>query len=228
MGSSNKKETKSLPVDSSSPIKKAARKTIGKVLPYSPRTRLTRVNKVFVVGTQFGIILIRTERQGSTDDAFTNNVIKLIEDENDTEAKSLNIIKICSRRESFKLDKAIMQTTSYPSQWFVSITDDTNNTVEYRREHADNFINFLNNTEWKYPQQFTFTADLTGRIGNSITSTLDMYLLNQDIACILKTYIFEDFEEFLHDEVALSLTFKSNPTTSQARDLLKNGWFTEN
>jgi hypothetical protein len=55
-----------------------------------------------------------------------------------------------------------------------------------------------------------------------------MYLLNQDIACILKTYIFEDFEEFLHDEVALSLTFKSNPTTSQARDLLKNAWFTEN
>jgi len=29
MGSSNKKETKSLPVDSSSPIKKAARKKIG-------------------------------------------------------------------------------------------------------------------------------------------------------------------------------------------------------
>jgi hypothetical protein len=228
MGPSNKKETKSLSVNNGSPMKKATRKTIGKVLPYSPRIRLTRVNKVFVVGTQFGIILLRTERQGSTDDAFTNNVIKMIEDENSTAAKNLNIIKICSRRDSFKLDKAIMQTTTYPSQWFVSITDETNNTVEYRREHAENFINFLNNTDWKYPQKFTFTADLTEGIANSFTSTLDMYLLNQDIAGILKTYVFEDFEEFLQDEVALSLTFKENPTAAHARNVLKDAWFMEN
>ncbi len=80
--------------------------------------------------------------------------------------KAFTIIKIYSIHESFKLDKAILQTPSYPSQWFVSITEETNNTIEDHREHADNFINFLNNAEWKYPHQFTFNADLTEGTGN--------------------------------------------------------------
>ncbi len=131
MGPSKSNNAKTLPADNGSPMKKAARKEIGKVLPFSPRVRVTKINKVFVLGTQFGIILIRTERQGSTDDAFTNNVIKLIEDEQSTVASELKIIKICSRRDSQKLDKAIMQTSNYPSQWFVSITEESNNTAEY-------------------------------------------------------------------------------------------------
>lgn len=224
MAPSKQTYAKTPPADNGSPMKKAARKTIGKVLPFSPRVRVTKINKVFVVGTQFGIILIRTERQGSTDDAFTNNVIKLIEEEQSSVAYELKIIKICSRRVSHKLDKAIMQTSSYPSQWFVSITEETNNTVEYRREMADKFINFLNNTEWKYPQQFAFAADETKMTGNSIVGTLDMYLLTQDIACLLKTYIFEDFEEFLLDEVAISLVFQSNTSAVQARDMLRDAW----
>jgi len=224
MGPSKQANFKTLPADNGSPMKKAARKTIGKVLPFSPRVRVTKINKIFVVGAQFGIILIRTERQGSTDDAFTNNVIKLIEEEQSTVAAELKIIKICSRRVSSKLDKAIMQTSSYPSQWFVSITEEKNNTAEYRRELADQFISYLNGTDWKYPQQFAFAADETKMIGNSIVGTLDMYLLSHDIACLLKTYIFEDFEEFLQDEVAISLVFQSNTTAVQARGILKDGW----
>ena len=224
MGPSKNTNAKTLPTDNGSPMKKAARKAIGKVLPFSPRVRVTKINKVFVLGTQFGIILIRTERQGSTDDAFTNNVIKMIEDEQGTVASELKIIKICSRRVSQKLDKAIMQTSSYPSQWFVSITEESNNSAEYRHQLADNFINFLNNTEWKYPQQFAFAGDETKMTGTSIVGTLDMYLLNQDIACLLKTYIFEDFEDFLQDEVAISLVFQPNTTALQARDMLKDAW----
>jgi len=225
MGPAKQTSAKTLPADNGSPMKKAARKTIGKVLPYSPRVRVAKINKVFVAGTQFGIILIRTERQGSTDDAFTNNVIKQIEEEQSTVASELKIIKICSRRVSHKLDKAIMQTSSYPSQWFVSIAEEANNTAEYRRQLADKFIDFLNNTEWKYPQQFAFAADETKMTGNStIIGTLDMYLLSQDIACLLKTYVFEDFEEFLLDEVAISLVFHVNTTKVQARDALKDAW----
>jgi hypothetical protein len=51
-----------------------------------------------------------------------------------------------------------------------------------------------------------------------------MYLLSHDIACLLKTYILEDFEDFLQDEVAISLAFQSNTTAVQARDMLKDGW----
>jgi hypothetical protein len=58
MGPSKQANTKTVPTDNGSPMKKAARKTIGKVLPFSPRVRVTKVNKVFVVGAQFGIILI--------------------------------------------------------------------------------------------------------------------------------------------------------------------------
>jgi hypothetical protein len=229
MGPSNKNNAKNIPTNTGSPMKKANRKTIGKVLPYSPRMKVTKVNKVFVVGTQFGIILIRTEKQDSTDDAFTNNVIKMIEEEQSDVATELKIMKICSRRISQKLDKAIMQSSNYPSQWFVSITDEVNNTLDYRRELVDNFINFLNKTEWKYPQQFAFADDETKSLtGNLPGSTLDMYLLNHDIACILKNYIFEDFEEFLQDEVAISLVFHSNPTALEARNMLVSSWFNGN
>jgi len=53
------------------------------------------VNKVFVVGAQLGLILIRMEKQNSKDDAFTNDAIKLIEDETSGVASQLNLIKIC-------------------------------------------------------------------------------------------------------------------------------------
>ena len=79
------------------PIKKPGRKPIGKELQYSPRERVIRVNKVFVVGTQFGIVLLRTEKPNSKDDAYTNDVIKMIEDEASGVASKLQIIKICSR-----------------------------------------------------------------------------------------------------------------------------------
>ena len=54
-----------------------------------------------------------------------------------------------------------MQTTSYPSTWFVSIVDEDKNTPEYRLEHVSQFIKFLNETDWKYPQQFQLIADET-------------------------------------------------------------------
>jgi hypothetical protein len=80
-----------------SPIKNPGRKPIEKELQYSLREKITRVSKVFVVGTQFGIMLLRTEKQNSKDDAYTNDVIKMIEDETTGVASKLQIIKICSR-----------------------------------------------------------------------------------------------------------------------------------
>jgi len=220
-----KNSTKTVTTTSTgSPIKKAGRKPIGKVLQYSPRERITRVNKVFVVGTQFGIILLRTEKQNSKDDAYTNDVIKMIEDETSGVATKLQIIKICSRRQSQLLDKAILQTSVYPSQWFVSIKEEEDNTHTTRKEHADKFINFLNGAPWKYPQLFTFAGDETKVINDKIIGTLDEYLLNQDIASILKTYIFEDFETFLEDEEAINQVFGGKPTANQARNWLVDGW----
>jgi hypothetical protein len=224
MGPSNKSQAKSLPASNGSPARKAGRKAIGKTLQFSPREKVTRVNKVFVAGTQFGIILLRTEKQNSKEDAYTNDVIKMIEDETSGVASNLQIIKICYRRQSQLLDKAILQASSYPSQCFVSITEEENNTEEHRREHAERFIALLNNAPWKYPQMFTFAADETKMKGNKIISTLDEYLLNQDIASILKTYVFEDFEMFLEDEEAINQVFGNNPTAAQARNWLVDGW----
>jgi hypothetical protein len=82
----------------SSPIQKKGRKQIqGQKSTYSPWTKVPNTNKVYVVGTLLGLILIHTERQNSKDDAFTNNAIKMIEDEETGVAAKLNIIKICSR-----------------------------------------------------------------------------------------------------------------------------------
>jgi len=41
--------------------------------------------------------------------------IKLVEDETTGVASKLNIIKICSRRQSKLIDQALMQTSNYPS-----------------------------------------------------------------------------------------------------------------
>ncbi len=84
-----------------------------------------------------------------------------MEDEETGVAKRLNIIKICSRHCSQHIDKAIIQTTSYPATWFVSIVDEDKNTPEYRLEHVSQFIKFLNETDWKFPQQFQLIADET-------------------------------------------------------------------
>jgi len=52
----------------------------------------------------------------------------LIEDETTGVASKLNIIKICSRRQSKLIDQALMQTSYYPSRWFVSIVPEEKNT----------------------------------------------------------------------------------------------------
>jgi len=204
--------------------KKGRKSLSGQKLCFSPRTKVPNTNKVFVVGVSLGLILIRTERQNNKDDAFTNNAVKMIEDEDSGVASKLNIIKICSRRQSQLVDKAVQQTTGWHSQWFVSIVEEDKNTNETRRDHVDNFIQFLNEIEWKYPQNFTFSGDETKAVGNKIVGTWDMYLLNCDIAAILKQYVFEDLVDFLEDKDAIISTFGSKCTKDQAKDYVKNTW----
>ena len=212
-------------VSTGSPIQKKGRKTIGgQKLCFSPRIKVQNTNKVFVVGTSLGLILIRTERQNNKDDAFTNNAIKMIEDEESGVASTLNIIKICSRRQSSLIDKAVLQSTGWHSQWFVSIVEENNNTPQVRRDHADKFIQFLNEIEWKYPQKFDFSGDEMKTVGDQIIGTWDMYLMNLDIAAILKQYIFEDLQHFLADNEAIVAVYGPKRSKHQARDYLKNAW----
>jgi hypothetical protein len=216
---------KNAPVNSGSPLKKNMRKVLsGQKLPFSPKTKVPNLNKVYVVGTQLGIILIRTEKQNSKDDAFTNNAQKMIEDVESGVAHRLSIIKVCSRRQSQLIDKAILQSTNWHSQWFVCITDEVNNTAEFRREHVDKFICFLNEVEWKWPQQFSFVGDETKIVDDKITSTLDTYLLNVDIAAILRQYVFNELSHFLEDEDAIKGCFGAKCTSDQAREYLKDAW----
>jgi hypothetical protein len=106
----------------------------------------------------------------------------LLEDENSEDVSRLKIIKICSRRQSQQIDKAIMQTSAYPSIWFVSIIEETTNTAEY----TEAIIKFLNEIQWKYPQAFMFSGDETKLVNGTITGTWDMYLLNRDITSVIK------------------------------------------
>jgi hypothetical protein len=158
---SKSKEKKSV-VSTKSPVKKVGRKVLSdQNLQFSPRIKTPNVNKVFLVGVQLGLILLRTQRPNSTDDAFTHTANLMIEDPETGVASRLKIVKICSKRVSQMIDKAILQSSSYASQWYVSITEESKNTVEYRRNHANEFIKFLNDTNWKYPQKFMFAGDET-------------------------------------------------------------------
>lgn len=227
MGTSNQSNKQTLAQDvvqTGSPMSKKGRKVLSiDKLPFSPRVKPPQINKVFVVGAPLGVILIRTERQNGKDDAFTNNAQKILEDEESGVAKRLNIIKICSRRCSQLIDKAIMQTTSYPSTWFVSIVDEDKNTPEYRLEHVSQFIKFLNETDWKYPQQFQLIADETKMENGTISGSLDMFILNFDIPAILK-YLFKGMNDFLEDEDAITACFGKKCTLEKAKDYVKEAW----
>lgn len=207
--------------ESNSPLKKSGRKVLGgQKLPFSPKTKVPTINKVFVSGSHLGIILIRTQRQNSNDDAFTQDAIKMIEDESSGVATNLNIIKICSRRQSQLIDRAIMQRSDYPSRWFVSIVPEEKNTSK----HVEKFIKFLNGIEWKYPQQFIFQADETRMTNDNFSSSLDMYLLNCDIVVLLKVYLFEKFEDFLADEDAIQGVFGLDGTSEHANVVFQDLW----
>ena len=206
-----------------SPVKKGRKPLSPEKLPFSPRTRLN-INKVYVIGTHFGLILIRTEKLNSKDDGFTNNGMKLIEDPNNDAGKNLSIIKICPRRQSQKVDEPIMQTTNYASQWFVAITDEAKNTAKYREEVVNKFITFMNGVDWLYKQQFIFSGDETKMVGGNIVGTVDMLLLNIDIAAILKQYIFEDWDAFEADKAAIAAVFGGGVTARDAKERLYDMW----
>jgi hypothetical protein len=211
---------KQISAHSNPTIKKATRKQITTSLPYSPtKPTNSKPNKVFVVGCPLGIILLHTEKAFSKDDAFTFTVNKKLENSEDNLSNILKIQKICNRHLSPHENNSLLQSTTYPSKWFVSITEEDKNTPEYRSELAQNFIAFLNNFEWRFPQTFTFAGDQT--IENN---KLDMYLLNDDIATILGKYIFEDFNDFLNNEEAIANVFTINPTSDHAKHVLKYGW----
>lgn len=219
------KNDKQVAVTTPSPMKKNGRKQItGAKLAFSPRTRLPQQNKVYVVGVQLGLVLIRTEKENSTDDAFTNDVNKRIEDSSSGVAQQLKIYKICSRRQSKEVPKPIIQTSSYHSQWFVSIIDESLNTPEERRSHVDTFISYLNETNWKFPQRFAFSGDETKTSDEKITGTWDMYLMNSDIVTILKTFFFDDFGDFLEDREAIDSVYGPMCSNEETKDRIKDEW----
>ncbi len=51
-----------------------------------------------------------------------------------------------------------------------------------------------------------------------------MYLLNCDIAAILKQYVFEELDDFLEDKDAIISTFGAKCTKDQAKEYVKNTW----
>ena len=59
---------------------------------------------------------------------------------------------------------------------------------------------------------------------DKITGTLDMYLLNADIAAVLKQYVFDDMGDFLEDVDAIKGVFGEKCTMNQASDYLKDAW----
>lgn len=110
------------------------------------------------------------------------------------------------------------------AQWFVSIIEENNNTPQVCRDHAEKFIQFLNEIDWKHPQKFDFSGDEMKTVGDQIIGTWDMYLMNLDIAAILKQYIFEDLQHFLADNEAIVAVYGPKRSKHQARDYLKNAW----
>ncbi len=117
-----------------------------------------------------------------------------------------------------------MQTSNYPSRWFVSIVPEEKNTHEFRVQHAERFIKFLNGIDWKYPQQFNFQADETKTLNGKIATSLDMFLLNCDIVILLKVYLFENLEDFLDDTDALNGSFGPDSTKDQVKLILEDLW----
>jgi hypothetical protein len=177
-------------------------------------------NKVHVTATTNGILLLRTEKPFSKEDAFTNTFSELLLKEPDY-AADLNIQKVCDRRESPYKNNPIITPRGWNSKQYLSIhaVSDAENVV-YRRKWAQNIVEALNKVDWTWGQSFLFCGDETlTPIGK-----MDKYLLNQDLAGVLGAYIFEDVEEVLSDTAELENIFGVEENMTNASSILRQNW----
>lgn len=183
-------------------------------------TKTKGVNKVFVTATTNGILLLRTEKPFSKDDAFTNtfNVDLLANPEYSAE---LNIQKVCDRRESSSKNTPIITSRGWNSKQYVSVNPvlDAEN-ESFRKKWAENIVTALNKVDWTYGQKFIFCGDDT----QNPIGKMDKYLLNQDIAGVLGAYIYEDANELLTSDEDLKNIFENEANLNEAYSILHTHW----
>ena len=178
------------------------------------------VNKVFVTATTNGILLLRTERPYSKDDAFTNTFGEKLTSDPDYAAK-LNIQKVCNRRESSQKNVPIITPRGWNSKQYVSINDTSEaENEDFRKKWAEDIVDALNKVDWTWGQSFMFCGDET----LTPPGKMDRYLMNEDIAGILGTYVFENVDEVLSNEDALQLIFENKSNIENASSILCSNW----
>jgi hypothetical protein len=190
-------------------------------IPRSPRKKLA--NKVFVMGTTNGIILLRTEKGNSPDDAFTYTFQQRLENEAALGTR-LNIQKVVYQRLSAKENVPKLQTNEYPSIQFLSINEPEANTPAFRRSWAELIVAELNATKWQYAQTFLFAGDETLMDQEDELGKMDCYMLNKDIAGVVSKYIYENVDAVLNDPLEVANIFGDEENHSNAAEIPSSHW----
>lgn len=177
-------------------------------------------NKVYVTATTNGILLLRTEKPYTKDDAFTNTFGEMLLKDPDYAAE-LNIQKICDRRENPLRNSPLITPRGWNSKQYLSIhaVSDAEDEV-YRRKWAQNIVEALNKVDWTWSQTFVFSGDET----LTPLGKMDRYLLNQDLAGVLGAYVFEDVEEVISDPSELQNIFGNQENINNASSILRKHW----
>jgi len=120
------------------------------------------------------------------DDAYIKDFIDLIEKEPDV-ANKLGIFKVVYVRNSDKVNLPKMQSNGFKCKQILGVApDDCENNADYHKAWADKIINYLNTQiTWTYLNVFKFRADLTRVSDNSVVSSLDECLLDEDIGAFV-------------------------------------------
>jgi hypothetical protein len=94
-----------------------------------------------------GVLLIRTKKPFSKDDAFTHSYQTKLRDE-EGYASEINIQKVCERRETSSGNNAILTLTGWPSLQFASINSVSDSeSTNFRQAWAEKVVNALNNVD---------------------------------------------------------------------------------
>jgi len=138
----------------------------------------------------------------------------------------LLIIKFCYIRDSSKCNIPKIQGSGYKCCQILGIApQEKENEGGFRKAWAEKNIHYLNNEiEWKYENLFKFKVDVTRTLEGKVCSSLDEYLLDEDIGVFVDTYIFDDIQKVEESTKVMMALFGNEENLEIGENILLSNW----
>jgi hypothetical protein len=141
-------------------------------------------------------------------------------------AGELGIIRFTYVRDSSKCNIPKIQASGYKSRQIIRIApQEKGNDTIFRKSCAERIIQYLNNDiRWKYVNTFKFKADITITSDEKVSSSLDEYLLDEDIGGFVGSYLFDDIGLIKESDEVMKVIFGHKENLFMGETVLLANW----